>query len=129
MQFGRQRAPRDVAALVLLFTGFLALALAFRLYTNTWAGLLLPIGYLIGIYTALRTEVREIDLRGDTLVIRTFLRQYPIPRAHITGVVRTERGCAIDVLNGARYEITPPGTDPGEVFDAVAAWVATGSSR
>lgn len=124
MKFGRQRPPRDAAALVLLFAGFVALALAFWLYTHTWAGALLPLGYVIGVYATLRAEVRELEVREDALLLRTFFRQYAIPRAHITAVVRTDRGTAIDVLNGARYEIAPPGVDADEVFDAVDAWLA-----
>jgi len=125
VRFGQQRPPRDVAALTLLLLGFVALALAFWMYTHTWAGLLLPIGYLIGIFATLRAEVREIELRDELLYVRTFFRQYSIPRAHVRAVVPTDHGTAIDVLNGARYEITPPGEDPGEVFRAVDAWLAT----
>jgi hypothetical protein len=127
--FGRQRPPRDVAVLLLLFLGFTGLALAFWLYTRTWAGLLLPLGYAIGIYATLRAEVRELELRDDVLLLRTFLREYPIPRAHVTAVVRTEEGTAIDVVNGARYQITPIGVDAAAVASAIETWLATGSSQ
>lgn len=124
MRFGRQRSPSDVATLVLLFLGFAALAVAFWIYTYTWFGLLLPIGYLIGAYAALRAEVKEIELRGEMLVLRTFFRAYPIPRKHVTKVVLTPRGAAIDVVNGNRYEVTPPDADAGEVARALEEWLS-----
>jgi hypothetical protein len=126
MRFGRQRSPGDVATLVLLFVGFTALAIAFWVLTLTWFGLLLPIGYLIGVYATLRAEVKEIELRGDTLVLRTFFRAYPIPRAHVTKVIRTPRGASIAVLNGNQYEVTPVGTDADEVAHALETWLLQG---
>jgi hypothetical protein len=123
MRFGRQRSPGDVATLVLLFAGFTALALAFWVLTLTWFGLLLPIGYLIGVYATLRTEVKEIELRDETLVLRTFFRAYSIPRAHVTKVLRTPRGASIAVLNGNQYEVTPSGTDADEVAHALETWL------
>lgn len=129
MKFGRQRSVRDIAVIALLFTGFTALAVAFWLYTLTWAGALLPIGFLVGAYATLRAEVREIELRDDALLLRTFFRQYTIPRAHVTKIARTDRGAAIDVLNGNRYFVTPPDADADEVADALETWLATGSSQ
>src|SRR5687768_8292245 len=79
--FGTQRPGRDVAGLTLLFAGFSLLALAFWVLTANWAGVLLPIGYLVGVINTLRTDVREIELREDVLLVRTFFREYPIPRA------------------------------------------------
>jgi len=125
MQFGRQRSPSDVASLILLFAGFTALAIAFWVYTNTWFGLLLPIGYVIGAYAALRAEVKEIELRGDTLIVRTFFREYPIPRAHI----RALRGTEIEVLNGNRYVVAPAGVDEEEVAQALEAWLVPTTAR
>lgn len=119
MKFGRQRAPRDLLVLALLFTGFSGLALAFWLLTANWLGVLLPIGYVMGAYATLRAEVREVELRGDTLLLRTFFRTYPIPRAHI----RTLRGTEIEVLNGNRYEVAPADADREAVQRAIAAWL------
>ena len=119
MKFGRQRAPRDLLVLALLFTGFSGLALAFWLLTANWLGVLLPIGYVMGAYATLRAEVREVELRGDTLLLRTFFRTYPIPRAHI----RTLRGTEIEVLNGNRYEVAPADADREPVQRALAAWL------
>jgi hypothetical protein len=119
MTFGRQHAPRDLFVLALLLVGFSGLALAFWLLTLNWLGVLLPIGYLLGAYATLRAEVRELELRGDTLVLRTFFRTYPIPRAHI----RTLRDTEIEVLNGNRYEVAPPNADPGEVRRALETWL------
>ncbi len=129
MRFGRQRSPSDVAALLLLFLGFTALGVAFWVFTRTWFGLLLVIGYLIGVYATLRAEVKEIELRGETLIVRTFFRAYPIPRAHVTRVVRTPEGAAIDVLNGNRYEVTPPGADAEEVARALEEWLGPAPAR
>lgn len=119
MTFGRQRSARDVATLVLLLTGFSGLALAFWLLTANWVGVLLPIGYVIGAYATLRAEVRELELRGDTLLLRTFFRTYPIARAHI----RELRGTEIEVLNGNRYEVAPAEADRAAVQRALAAWL------
>jgi hypothetical protein len=116
--FGRQRSPRDFVVLALLLTGFTGLALAFWLLTANWLGVLLPIGFLIGAWATLRAEVRELQLRADTLVIRTFLRSYPIARTHI----RTLRGTEIEVLNGNRYEVAPADADPVDVARALASW-------
>ena len=116
--FGRQRAPRDFLVLALLLTGFSGLALAFWLLTDNWLGVLLPLGFLLGAWTTLRAEVRELELRGDSLVIRTFFRTYPIPRAHI----RTLRGTEIEVLNGNRYEVAPADADRDEVQRALTSW-------
>lgn len=124
MRFGRQRSPRDLLALVLLLTGFCALALAFWLLTANWLGVLLPIGFLLGAYATLRAEVREIELRGDTLLLRTFFRTYPIPRAHI----RRLHGGEIEVLNGNRYDVVPAEADAEEVQRALAAWLSASSS-
>jgi hypothetical protein len=120
MTFGRQRTAGDVLVLVLLFVGFSGLALAFWLLTANWLGVLLPIGFLIGAYATLRAEVRELELRPDSLQLRTFLRTYPIPRAH----VREVRGTEIEVLNGNRYEVAPAGADRDEVERALDAWLA-----
>src|SRR5215217_6839923 len=107
MRFGRQRTPRDFLVLALLLIGFGGLAVAFRLLTHSWLGLLLPAGYLLGAWTTLRSEVRELELRGDTIFLRTFFRTYPIPRTHIRSLHDTE----IEVLNGNRYEVAPAGVD------------------
>ena len=123
MRFGRQRSPSDVGTIVLLLSGFIALAIAFWILTSNWAGLLLPLGFLIGLFGTFRGEVKEIELRGDTLFLRTFFREYPIPRAHVRTVVLTERGAAIEVLNGNRYDVTPPDTDPEEVARALEEWL------
>lgn len=120
MRFGRQRSPADVATIVLLLLGFTALAVAFWIYTSNWAGLLLPLGFLIGLFGTFRAEVKEIELRGDTLVVRTFFRAYPIPRAHI----RALRGTEIEVLNGNRYEVGPPGADREDVARALQEWLS-----
>jgi hypothetical protein len=128
MRFGRQRSARDFITLALLFLGFTALAVAFWILTFNWAGLLLPIGFLIGAYATLRAEVKEIELRDETLILRTFFRAYAIPRAHVTNVARTPRGTAIDVLNGNRYYVTPPDTDAEVVAHELEEWFATSSS-
>jgi hypothetical protein len=123
MRFGRQHAFSDVATVLLLLSGFTALAIAFRILAENWAGLLLPAGFLIGLFGTFRTEVKELELRGDTLTLRTFFRAYPIPRAHVTKIVRTPRGAAIEVLNGNRYDVTPPDTDADEVARALEEWL------
>jgi hypothetical protein len=123
MRLGRQRAPGDVAALLILLVGFSGLALAFWIYTANWLGVLLPLGFIVGAYATLRTEVREIEVRGDTLLVRTFFRTYPIPRAHIRGVVRVPGGAAIDVLNGNRYDVTPPGVEGAAVAAVLDEWL------
>ncbi len=119
MRFGRQRSPSDVATILLLFLGFTALAIAFWALTSNWAGLLLPLGFVIGLVGSFRAEVKEIELRGETLILRTFFRAYPIPRAH----VRALRGTEIEVLNGNRYDVTPPGADRAEVARALEEWL------
>ncbi len=122
--FGRQRSAKDLVTIALLLAGFTALALAFKIFTASWLGTLLPIGFIIGLAATLRMEVRQIDLNDELLVIRTFFRAYSIPRAHITSVNLTADGTAITVLNGARYFITPPGVDAAELTNAVRAWLA-----
>lgn len=121
MRFGRQRSPSDVATILLLFLGFTALAVAFWVLTSNWAGLLLPVGFVIGLAGSFRAEVKEIELRGETLILRTFFRAYPIPRAH----VRALRGTEIEVLNGNRYEVAPPGANRTEVAHALEEWLAS----
>ncbi|HEX6099064.1 MAG TPA: hypothetical protein VF432_22315 [Thermoanaerobaculia bacterium] len=123
MRFGRQRSPSEVTTILMLFLGFTGLAAAFWILTLNWAGLLLPLGFLIGLFGTFRAEVKEIELRGETLILRTFFRAYPIPRAHVTKIVRTPRGPAIEVLNGNRYDVTPPGTNAEEVARALEAWL------
>ena len=124
MRFGRQRSPSDVATIVLLFLGFTALAAAFWLLTSNWAGLLLPLGFLIALFGTFRAEVKEIELRGETLILRTFFRAYSIPRVH----VRTLRGTEIEVLNGNRYEVAPPGADREDVARALEEWLSSRTS-
>ena len=123
MRFGKQRPARDLAALALLFLGFCGLALAIFYLRETLVGALLPLAFLVGAYAGLRTEVREIELLPDKLILRTFFRGYDIPRAHIRGVVMTPRGAAIDVQNGARYDINPPGVDAEELERALREWL------
>lgn len=123
MRFGRQRSPSDVATILLLFLGFTALAIAFWALTSNWAGLLLPLGFVVGLIGSFRAEVKEIELRGETLILRTFFRAYPIPRAH----VRALRGTEIEVLNGNRYEVAPPGVDRAEVARALEEWLTPSS--
>jgi hypothetical protein len=122
LQFGRQRPGTDIAAICLLFAGFCSLAYAIWVYLDNKFGVLLPIFFVVGLWASLRTEVRQIELRGETMVISTFFRHYPIPRAHVTNVVITREGTAIDVLNGRRYNITPPDVDADELARAVAGW-------
>jgi hypothetical protein len=124
MRFGRQRTSRDYLVLALLFVGFTGLAVAFWLLTESWLGLLLPAGYLLGAWTTLRAEVRELELGADTMFIRTFFRTYPIPRAHI----RTLRDTEIEVLNGNRYEVAPADEDRDEVRRAIEAWLDDATS-
>lgn len=119
MKFGRQRPPRDVLVIALLLVGFSGLALGFWLLTRNWLGVLLPVGYMIGVYATLRAEVRELEFRGHTLLLRTFFRTYPIPRAHIRRLRDTE----IEVLNGNRYEIAPPSADRDAVRRALERWL------
>lgn len=121
--FGRQRPPEDIAALGLLGTGFFALGVGFLILTGSWVGLLLPIAYLLGVFPPLRTDVREIELRDEQLLVRTFFREYALPRANITGVVRTPQGVAVEVLNGNRYLVTPPGVDVPTLATALHTWL------
>lgn len=123
-RFGRRRPPADVAAIVLLLAGFADLALAVRAVYDTWAGLLLPLAFIGGAIAGLRAEVREIEFRRDALLLRTFFRAYTIPRAHIVRVLRENFGASIEVLNGARYFVTPPGVDPHAFGDALESWFA-----
>jgi hypothetical protein len=123
MRFGRQHSPSEVMTILVLFLGFAALGVAFWILTLNWAGLLLPLGFLIGLFGTFRAEVKELELRGETLILRTFFRAYPIPRAHVKRVVHTPRGAAIEVLNGNSYEVTPPGTDAEEVTHALETWL------
>lgn len=123
-RFGRQRSPGDYLSILALLAGFCGLALAYRVYTDTWLGLLLPAGYVIGLAAALRTEVRELIVEEDRLVVRTFFRSYPMPRAHILRILRTPRGPAVEVLNGNRYAVTPYGADAEAVAAALEAWMA-----
>jgi hypothetical protein len=126
MKFGRQRALRDVLVLALLLVGFTALAVAFWMLTLNWAGILLPIGFVIGAYAQLRVEVREVELHPDRLFVRTFFREYPMPRAHIRRVLRSPDGAAIvEVLNGNRYAVTPPDVDGEELARTLEAWLAS----
>jgi len=123
VRFGRQRPPADVASLALLLIGFSGLAVAVFYLRETLFGLLLPVTFIAGAITGLRAEVREVELVEDRLILRTFFRAYRIPRAHVTSAVTTPRGVAIDVINGARYFINPPGVDPGELHRAVSEWL------
>jgi hypothetical protein len=122
--YGRRRPPLDVAALALLFAGFCALALAVRAVYGTWSGALLPLAFVAGAFAGLRAEVRELELRRDALVLRTFFRAYTIPRAHVVRVIHEERGASIEALNGAQYFLTPPGVDARAFADALDAWFA-----
>lgn len=109
--------------LVLLLAGFTALAVAFWMFTLTWAGILLPIGFLIGAYAQLRAEVREVELHPDRLFVRTFFREYPMPRAHIRRVIRSPQGPMVEVLNGNRYAVTPPEVDGEELARTLEEWL------
>jgi hypothetical protein len=121
--FGVQRPPYDIAGIALLFAGFTMLALGFWVLNANWAGILLPLGFLIGAFNSLRTEVRQIELHDDALIVRTFFRQYSIPRAHVTKVVHAPEGAAVDVLNGRRYVVSPPQADAREVALALEMWL------
>ena len=118
MRFGKQRPATDIAGLILLFLGFAALALAFWILKGTLLGLFLPVGYLVGAFASLHKDIREIELRDDVLLVRTFFREYPIPRTHVTRVA----GTTIEVLNGNRYMVAPPGTDAAEIAHALREW-------
>jgi hypothetical protein len=123
LRLGRQHPPRDVLAIVVLFAGFCALAAAFLAFTESWLGMLLPLAYLIGLWGSMRTEVRELEIRPDALVVRTFFRSYTMPRPHIVRVVRTHLGPAVDVINGNRYTIAPVGVSHETVFGALEEWL------
>jgi hypothetical protein len=123
VRFGKQRPPADLAALALLLTGFTALAVAIFYLRETLIGALLPLTFIAGAIAGLRGEVRELELQPDRLVLRTMFRSYAIPRAHVRAIVMTERGVSIDVLNGARYPITPPGVDAEELRQALSEWM------
>ena len=119
MRFGRQRSFWEVSTILLLFSGFTALAIAFWILTGNWAGLLLPVGFLIGLFGTFRAEIKEIEFQGEMLILRTFFRAYRIPRTHI----RALRGTEIEVLNGNRYEVAPPEADAAEVARALEEWL------
>lgn len=123
MKFGAQRPPSDLFALALLFLGFSGLAVAIFFLRETLFGLLLPLTFIAGAIAGLRGEVREVELLEDRLVLRTIFRGYRIPRAHIRAIVVTPGGVAIDVLNGARYPINPPGVDAVELERALREWL------
>lgn len=123
MRYGEQRPIADVAALALLLIGFSALAAAIFFLRETVIGALLPLTFIAGAIAGLRAEVRELEVQPGRLIIRTFFRSYPIDRANIVGVVMTERGVAMDVLNGSRYPINPPGVDPDELYRALREWL------
>lgn len=123
MRFGRQRPASDVAALALLFAGFSGLAVAVFFLRETLLGVLVPLTFLIGVIAGLRAEVREVELLEDRLILRTFFRAYRIPRAHVMAAVLTPRGVAIDVQNGARFFINPPGVDAEPLRRAIAEWL------
>ena len=122
-RFGRQRSLGDYLSIAVLLVGFSVLAVAFHAYTNSWLGVLLPAAYLTGLWAALRTEVRELEIADDRLLVRTFFRTYAMPRAHVIRVVRTPRGPAVEVLNGNRYAVSPFGTDTDAVAEALEAWM------
>jgi hypothetical protein len=113
----------DILAIGLLCFGFSSIAYALWVFTGNWIGVLLPVGFLLGVWASLRVEVREIEIRPAVLLVRTFFREYPIPRAHVTNVALTPQGAAIDVLNGRRYLITPPQSDAEEIAVALAEWM------
>ena len=109
--------------MVLLLAGFCGLGAALWILKNTWIGVVLPLAFVVGAIAGLRTEVREVEVRDDALIVKTFLRAYALPRAHIVRVIRTEDGVAVEVLNGARYEIAPPSVDGDAMFAALRAWL------
>ena len=123
MRFGKRRPPSDLIALALLFVGFTALAAAIFYLRETLVGVLLPLTFLAGAIAGLRAEVREVELQPERLVVRTMFRSYAIPRAHIRAIVLTEKGVAIDVLNGSRYPINPPNVDAEELRQALSNWL------
>ena len=123
MRFGEQRPVAEIAALALLLIGFTGLAAAVFFLRETIIGVLLPLTFIAGAFAGLRAEVREIEILPDRLILRTFFRSYAIPRQNITGVVITESGVAMDVLNGSRYPINPPGVDPAELHAALRQWL------
>src|SRR5688572_32190071 len=84
-RFGEQRPIADLAALALLLIGFSALAAAVFYLRETVIGVLLPLTFIAGAFAGLRTEVRELELQEDRLILRTFFRSYAVPRANITG--------------------------------------------
>jgi hypothetical protein len=124
VRFGKQRPARDMAALALLFLGFFGLAVAIFYLRETLLGLLVPLTFLIGVIAGLRAEVREVELLEDRLVLRTFFRAYRIPRTHITAVVLTPKGVAIDVQNGSRFFINPPEVEPEPLRLAISDWLS-----
>ena len=123
MKFGEQRPARDLFTLALLFLGFSGLAVAIFFLRETLFGLLLPLTFLAGAIAGLRGEVRELELLDDALILRTIFRGYRIPRAHIRAIVVTPAGVAIDVMNGARYAVNPPGVDAMELERALREWL------
>ncbi len=125
MRYGQQRPPADLAALALLLVGFTALAAAIFYLRETLIGVLLPLTFIAGAIAGLRGEVRELEIQPTRLVVRTMFRSYTIPRAHIRAIVVTEGGVSIDVLNGARYPITPPGVDAEELRRALSEWMTS----
>lgn len=123
MRFGQQRPPADLAALALLLIGFTTLAAAIFYMRETLIGALLPLTFIAGAIAGLRSEVREVELQPDLLILRTMFRSYAVPRTHIRAIVLTETGVSIDVLSGARYPITPAGVDPEELRRALSEWM------
>ncbi len=129
--FGKRRAMPDLLLNLALFLSLGGAGVWLWFEERNWIGLvLLPI-LVRALYTDLRDNVREIEIRERDLAIRTFLRERVIPRVDIREVALVLRplgmnqrlSCGIGLHSGEAVWLAPRSIDVIELHEALRQWL------
>ena len=131
-KFGRRFAASYLAPSLLVLAAFVALGLWLWASEGEWIGLLVPPALLWGLYAEFRDQLRELELRQESLVLRTILRERIILREDIVSTqllltpVRNGKLLSVMVVlrDGRSVWIQPAGQDAQEVHATVKSWRA-----
>jgi hypothetical protein len=133
--FGKRRSAANIASTVVSAAIMCGFAVWLWIEVQHWLVVAMSVFLLWAIYTDLRDDVSQVELRERDLVIRTFLREQIVARESIAEadltlrLARMQKQLATEVVqhDGTVIELRPPGVDVVELTTAIRRWLGTTS--